>query len=68
VDRTGERIELEGTELFGRCLQHEMDHLNGVLYIDKAKNVRPARTEEELAALAEAEAEDAALERNAASA
>jgi len=59
---------LEGTELFGRCLQHEMDHLNGVLYIDKAKNVRPAQTEEEKEALAEIEVEGAALERNAASA
>jgi peptide deformylase len=68
VDRHGERIELEGTELFGRCLQHEMDHLNGVLYIDKAKNVRPAQTEEEKEALAEIEVEGAALERNAASA
>jgi peptide deformylase len=51
VDRNGKRIELEGTELFGRCLQHEMDHLNGVLYIDKAKNIRKAQTEEEEAAL-----------------
>jgi peptide deformylase len=25
-----------------------MDHLDGVLYIDKAKNVRPATTEEEV--------------------
>lgn len=65
VDRNGERVELEGTELFARCLQHEMDHLNGVLYIDKAKNIRPARTEEEEAALEEVEAESAARERNA---
>jgi peptide deformylase len=26
-----------------------MDHLNGILYIDKAKNVRKAQTEEEVA-------------------
>ena len=65
VDRDGKRVELEGTGLFGRCLQHEMDHLNGTLYIDKAKNIRPAHTEEEKEALAEVEAEGAALERNA---
>ncbi len=65
IDRHGERIELEGTELFGRCLQHEMDHLNGVLYIDKAQNIRKAETEEEENALAEVDAEAAALERNA---
>jgi peptide deformylase len=27
--------------LLGRCVQHEVDHLNGVLYIDRmAKKVR----------------------------
>jgi peptide deformylase len=56
LDRRGKRIELEGGGLFGRCLQHEMDHLDGVLYVDKAKNIRPAVTEGEKAALAEAEA------------
>ncbi|MBV9439816.1 MAG: peptide deformylase [Candidatus Eremiobacteraeota bacterium] len=49
LDRHGKKISLEGTGLFGRCLQHEMDHLDGILYIDKAKNLRPAQTEEEVA-------------------
>lgn len=49
LDRHGKKIELDGTELFGRCLQHEMDHLDGILYIDKAQNLRPAVTEEEQA-------------------
>ena len=49
LDADGTPITLEGTGLFGRCLQHEMDHLDGVLYIDKAKNVRPAATDEEVA-------------------
>ena len=47
IDRNGKKIRLEGDGLFARCLQHEIDHLNGVLYIDKAKNVRDAVTEEE---------------------
>jgi len=34
MDRTGEMIEIEGTELFGVCLQHEIDHLHGKLFID----------------------------------
>jgi peptide deformylase len=68
LDRNGKKVELEGTGLFGRCLQHEMDHLDGVLYIDKAQNIRPAVTEEEKAALAEVDAEGEALERNAAAA
>jgi len=49
LDRHGKRIKLEGEGLFARCLQHEMDHLDGILYIDKAKNVRPAQTDEEVA-------------------
>jgi len=65
LDRHGKKIELDGTGLFGRCLQHEMDHLDGVLYIDKALNIRPAQTDEEKAALAEADAEADVLERNA---
>ena len=49
LDRRGKKITLEGSELFARCLQHEMDHLDGILYIDKAKNIRTARTDEEVA-------------------
>jgi len=30
----GEFFEVEGEELLGHCLQHEIDHLNGKLYID----------------------------------
>jgi peptide deformylase len=31
----GEPITVEGTELLARCLQHENDHLNGILFIDR---------------------------------
>jgi peptide deformylase len=55
LDRHGKKFEVEGTKLFGRCLQHEMDHLDGILYIDKATNIRPAVTEEEREALGESE-------------
>ena len=34
LDRDGERFELEATELLARCLQHEIDHLHGKLFID----------------------------------
>ena len=30
----GKEFEVEGTELFGVCLQHEIDHLHGRLFID----------------------------------
>ncbi|HEY3736366.1 MAG TPA: peptide deformylase [Jatrophihabitans sp.] len=34
VDKTGAPVEVTGTGFFARCLQHETDHLRGVLYID----------------------------------
>lgn len=55
-DRKGRKFSLEANELFGRCIQHELDHLDGILYIDKAQNIRPAVTDEEKRALEEREA------------
>jgi peptide deformylase len=34
LDREGAPIELEATELLARCVQHEIDHLHGRLFID----------------------------------
>ncbi|MEZ0114846.1 peptide deformylase [Catenulispora sp. EB89] len=31
----GEPVEIEGSELLARCIQHETDHLDGVLFIDR---------------------------------
>jgi peptide deformylase len=31
----GEPVTIEGSEFLARALQHENDHLNGVLFIDK---------------------------------
>ncbi len=47
LDRTGKKLRLEGGDLFAQALQHEIDHLNGVLYIDKAKNIRKPKPKEE---------------------
>ena len=33
-DRHGKEFRVRGTELLARALQHEIDHLNGSLYID----------------------------------
>jgi peptide deformylase len=33
-DRHGKEFRVKGTELLSRALQHEIDHLNGNLYID----------------------------------
>lgn len=36
LNEAGERLSLDATGLFARVLQHEIDHLNGVLFIDRA--------------------------------
>ncbi|MBI4698903.1 MAG: peptide deformylase [Nitrospirae bacterium] len=35
LDRAGKSIEIEGEGLLSRALQHEIDHLNGILLIDR---------------------------------
>lgn len=34
LDREGQPHEVDASELLARCLQHELDHLNGRLFID----------------------------------
>jgi peptide deformylase len=34
LNETGKEVEVEGTELLARCMQHEIDHLDGKLFID----------------------------------
>ncbi|OLF13737.1 peptide deformylase [Actinophytocola xinjiangensis] len=31
----GEPVQIEGSDLLARCLQHETDHLDGVLFLDR---------------------------------
>ena len=35
LDREGREIRIEARDLLSRCLQHENDHLDGVLFIDR---------------------------------
>ena len=35
VDADGAPVVVEGTGLLARCLQHETDHLDGILYLDR---------------------------------
>ena len=35
VDKDNQPVEVEGTGFFARCLQHETDHLDGLLYLDR---------------------------------
>lgn len=36
----GEWFEVEGTELLARALQHEIDHLDGILFIDRISRLK----------------------------
>ena len=35
TDLDGKKVVVEGEELMARCLQHECDHLDGLLYVDR---------------------------------
>lgn len=37
-DEYGRPQTLQATELLSRCIQHEIDHLNGVLFVDRVDN------------------------------
>ena len=39
LNRQGEEHRLEGTGLMARALQHEVDHLNGCLFIDRLRGI-----------------------------
>ena len=41
-DRNGEKYLLQAKGFFARAICHELDHLDGVLYIDKATNIQRA--------------------------
>ena len=48
VDLDGRPVTIEATGMAARCLQHEMDHLDGVVYVDRL----PEQRREELLAQA----------------
>ena len=35
VDQHGEPVRIEGSDLLARCVQHETDHLDGILFVDR---------------------------------
>jgi peptide deformylase len=48
----GDPVTIEGTELLARCVQHETDHLDGILFIDR---MDPAQRKLAMKAIREAE-------------
>ena len=47
LNRKGEEFEITGHELLARCFCHELDHLDGALYIDKAYSMDDDLSDEE---------------------
>lgn len=46
-DEHGKEFTMEGKGLLAQIFQHEIDHLNGILFIDHAKDIREMTTEEQ---------------------
>jgi peptide deformylase len=40
LDRSGTPFEVEGKELLARALQHEIDHLDGTLFVDRLRGIK----------------------------
>lgn len=40
LDRAGKELEFEVTGFLAQCLQHEADHLDGMLYIDRLSTLK----------------------------
>ncbi len=40
LDRNGEEQTVEATGLLARCFQHEMDHLDGTIFIDRLRGLQ----------------------------
>src|SRR5215217_3962797 len=40
LDRHGDPLQIEGTGLLARAFQHEMDHLDGTLFVDRIRGIK----------------------------
>ncbi|MFC3152669.1 peptide deformylase [Litoribrevibacter euphylliae] len=48
VDRNGDTFEMEATGLLAVCIQHELDHLNGKLFVDYLSTLKRNRIKSKL--------------------
>lgn len=53
LDRDGKPFELDATGLLAQCIQHEIDHLDGKLYIDHLSSLKRERIRKKLAKASE---------------
>lgn len=38
TDENGKQVKLDAEDLLARCICHEIDHLDGILFVDRVKN------------------------------
>ena len=43
LNELGQSFELEASEILAVCIQHEMDHLNGILFVDHLSKLKQKR-------------------------
>ena len=43
LNQNGESFELEASEMLSVCIQHEIDHLNGILFVDHLSKLKQKR-------------------------
>ena len=43
LNELGQSFELEASEMLAVCIQHEMDHLNGILFVDHLSKLKQKR-------------------------
>jgi peptide deformylase len=48
LNREGERVEIEAGDLLAVCIQHEIDHLDGKLFVDYLSPLKRARIRKKL--------------------
>jgi peptide deformylase len=48
LNRDGETFELDADELLATCIQHEIDHLDGKLFVDYLSNLKRQRIKKRL--------------------
>ncbi|PHR80322.1 MAG: peptide deformylase [Colwellia sp.] len=48
LDRHGKEFTLDGEELLSICIQHELDHLNGILFVDYLSPLKRQRIKTKL--------------------
>ena len=49
LNQNGESFELEASEMLSVCIQHEIDHLNGILFVDHLSKLKQQRLKKQTA-------------------